>query len=171
MTGHFVWVHVFAHISTKSSGMSRVGLPRRIPVSFQLKHLAGEKQCFFSWQSPLSNQTTQGRTTIEKYRTHELLARLRAVVLICLVTCWHQLWVEHLRVYLSSIKGRVFRLYTLRLGDEGEDHLRLQAQGQLLVVLLLGTVAWSLAVFILCKQVCVSLHQKLRQGKARKGEI
>lgn len=89
---------------------------------------------------------------------------------VFLVTCWHQLWVEHLRLYLSSIKGRVFRLYTLRLGDEGEDHLRLQAQGQLLVVLLLGTVTWSLAVFVLCKQVCVSLHQKLRQAKTRKGE-
>lgn len=72
-----------------------------------------------------------------------------------------QLWVECFLQYLSSIKSRVFRLDALRLGNKGEDHLRLQAQGQLLVVLLLCTVTWSLAVFILCKQVGVSLHKKL----------
>lgn len=70
---------------------------------------------------------------------------------------------DHVCLYLSSVKGCVFCLYTLRLRDKGEDHLRLQAQGQLLVVLLLCTVTWSLAVFILCKQVCVSLHQKLSE--------
>lgn len=44
-----------------------------------------------------------------------------------------------------------------------EDHLRLQAEGQLLVVLLLCTVTWSLAIFILGKQVRSSLQQELKK--------
>lgn len=64
-------------------------------------------------------------------------------------------------LYLSSVEGCVLCLYTLCLGGKREDHLRLQAQGQLLVVLLLCTVTWSLAVFVLRKQVRFSLHQGL----------
>lgn len=63
--------------------------------------------------------------------------------------------------YLLPVEGSVLCLYPLGLRGKGENHLGLQAQGQLLVVLLLCTVTWSLAVLILSKQVGLSLHQKL----------
>lgn len=69
----------------------------------------------------------------------------------------------HVILYLSSVKGCVLCLYTLCLGGKREDHLRLQAEGQLLVVLLLCTVTWSLAIFILGKQVRSSLQQELKK--------
>ena len=72
-------------------------------------------------------------------------------------------WCVHL--YLSSVKGCVLCLYTLGLGGQREDHLRLQAEGQLLVVLLLCTVTWSLVLFVLCKQIRFSLHQELSKWK------
>lgn len=71
----------------------------------------------------------------------------------------------YVSLYLSSVKSCVLCLYTLCLRGKREDHLWLQAQGQLLVVLLLCTVTWSLAVFVLRKQVRFSLHQKLSGGK------
>lgn len=69
--------------------------------------------------------------------------------------------------YLLPVEGSVLCLYPLGLGGEGENHLGLQAKGQLLVVLLLCTVTWSLAVLVLGKQVGFSLHQQLR-GDGRK---
>lgn len=68
-----------------------------------------------------------------------------------------------MRLYLLPVEGGVLCLDPLSLRGEGENHLGLQAQGQLLMVLLLCTVTWSLAVLILGKQVGLSLHQQLRE--------
>lgn len=79
----------------------------------------------------------------------------------------HPLMAVTVCLYLLPVEGSVLCLYPLGLGGEGENHLGLQAKGQLLVVLLLCTVTWSLAVLVLGKQVGRSLHQQLR-GDGRK---
>ena len=64
--------------------------------------------------------------------------------------------------YLSAVQGCVLGLDALCFGGQAEDHLGLQAERQVLVVLLLCTVAGRLAVLVLRKQVRVSLHQELQ---------
>lgn len=71
------------------------------------------------------------------------------------------------RLYLLPVEGSILCLDPLGLRGEGENHLGLQAQGQLLMVLLLCTVTWSLAVVILGKQVGPSLHQQLSKNRSK----
>lgn len=70
-----------------------------------------------------------------------------------------------MRLYLLPVEGGVLCLDPLGLRGEGENHLGLQAQGQLLMVLLFCTVTWSLAVLILGKQVGPSLYQQLSKNR------
>lgn len=74
MTGHFVWVHVFAHISTKSSGMSRVVLPKRIPVSFQLKPWLQKNTAFLRTKStfkPSDSRWKRNRKVQFEWMSHK----------------------------------------------------------------------------------------------------
>ena len=74
-------------------------------------------------------------------------------------------------LYLSAVECCILCLNALCFGGQGEDHLGLQAEGQILVVLLLSTVAWCLAVLVLRKQVCISLHQELHDGVENIGTL
>lgn len=109
-----------------------------------------------------------------------MMVLCESTILLPVCCKWHQLSVTNWKLYthciptthscyfilyLSSVKGCVLCLYTLCLGGKREDHLWLQAQGQILVVLLLCTVTWSLAVFVLRKKVRFFLHQELWGGR------
>lgn len=70
------------------------------------------------------------------------------------------------RAHLPAVQGCVLCLDTLSVGVGGEDHLRLQTESELLMVLSLRTVTRGFLVLILRKQVGTALHQKLH----RRGE-